>query len=195
MKIDPKFKKPSNNEILLLNNMLDTIKKVLLFIDENLLNKDIIICTKEREVVLKITKRNVPHMFGIFYNGGANAMWRDFRKNRFAIHNIMIKKDGTTFQKLSALASLPDLFTGHCFLTGEGIYEKLAFDSSIRTAKLLLAIGLKFDDSDQMYHPNTALNLKSKILPPGDKVLAIYTEDCETGKIHYLQKNKNFVLR
>ncbi len=49
MKIDPKFKKPSNNEILLLNNMLDTIKKVLLFIDENLLNKDIILLSVQKK--------------------------------------------------------------------------------------------------------------------------------------------------
>lgn len=39
------------------------------------------------------------------------------------------------------------------------------------------------------------LNLKSKIIPEGQKVLAIYTENPETGKLRYLQKNRKYKIK
>lgn len=39
------------------------------------------------------------------------------------------------------------------------------------------------------------LNLKSKIIPGGQKVLAIYTENSENGKIKYLQKHEKYELK
>ena len=53
-------------------------------------------------------------------------------------------------------------------------------------------IGLKYSENDQIFYPNTALNIKSKIIPKGEKVLAIYTEDSLTDEMVYLQKRNNY---
>ncbi|MDM7655966.1 PBECR4 domain-containing protein [Lactococcus lactis] len=195
MKSNSGFKKPSNSEFIILQKELPMIKSVLSFIDYELLGKDIIICTAEKEVAFKIEKRNIPHLLGISYNGGGKSLWRDFKKKRLSTNNMSIKEDGTTFQKLAALHCFNDLFLKSCFLTGNGKYEKLTFDASIRTGRLLLAIGLKYSDNDQIYYPNTALNLRSKIIPNGEKVLAIYTENSETGELKYLQRNPKFMIK
>ena len=189
------FKKPTNSEFLILQKELLTIKSVLSFIDSELIGKDIIICTQKTEISFKMETRNIPHLLGIYYDRGGKALWKDFKRNRLSIRNILIKADGTTFQKLSALHCFEDLFTKPCFLTGNGKFEKLTFDASIRTGRLLLAIGFKYSDDDQIYYPNTELNLKSKIIPEGQKVLAIYTENPETSKLRYLQKNRKYKIK
>lgn len=73
-------------------------------------------------------------------------------------------------------------------LTGRGIYERLSFDASLRTNKLLLGIGLKFVDDEQVYYPNTSLSLKSKMMPDGEKVLRIYTIDKKKQKHFFKEK-------
>lgn len=186
------FKKPTNSEFLNLQRELATMKSVLSVIQTHLINKDIVICTATKEVAFRIEQRNIPHLFGIYYNGGSRALWKDFKRNRLSIGSMQIKSDGTTFQKLSALHTFRDLFFKQSYLTGQGRYERLTFDSSIRTDKLLLAIGLKYSENDQIFYPNTALNIKSKIIPKGEKVLAIYTEDNLTGEMVYLQKRNNY---
>lgn len=195
MKNNSGFKKPSNSEFIILQKELPMIKSVLSFIDSELLGKDIIICTAKKEVAFKIEKRNIPHLLGVSYNGGGKYLWRDFKKNRLSTNNMSIKGDGTTFQKLTALHCFNDLFLKSCFLAGNGKYEKLTFDACIRTGRLLLAIGLKYSDNDQIYYPNTVLNLKSKIIPNGEKVLAIYTENSETGELKYLQRHSKFTIK
>ena len=195
MKNGQGFKKPTNSQYLSLKNELTTIKSVLSFIEQELIGNDIIICTKTREIAFKIEKRNIPHLLGIQYSGGAKALWKDFKRNRLSIGNIMVKDDGTTFQKLSALHSFEDLFLKSCFLVGNGKYQNLTFDSAVRTGHLILAIGLKYVDDDQIYYPNTALNLKTKMMPNGERVLAIYTENSETGKLRYLQKHRKFKIK
>lgn len=186
------FKKPTNSEFLRLQNELENMKSVLSVIQTHLINKDIVICTATKEVAFRIEQRNIPHLFGIYYKGGGKALWKDFKRNRLNIRVMQIKEDGTTFQKLNALRSFRDLFFKQSYLTGQGKYERLTFDSSIRTDKLLLAIGFKYSENDQIFYPNTVLNLKSKIIPKGEKVLAIYTEDCLTGEVVHLQRRSKY---
>lgn len=182
------FRPPTNKEFSILKSELEHIKALLGFIDEKLLYKDIVIKTKSKEIIFKIDKRNISHLLGISYKGGSKSLWYDYKKNRLSSGNISVKKDGTTVQKLRALHSFQDLFTKECVLTGRGIYERLSFDASLRTNKLLLGIGLKFVDDEQVYYPNTSLSLKSKMMPDGEKVLRIYTIDKKKQKHFFKEK-------
>lgn len=179
------FREPNNKEFLILKSELDNIKALLKFINNKLLNKDIVIKTHTKKIIFKIESRNVLHLLGLSYKGGHKALWFDYKKNRISLGNVGVKRDGTTIQKLRALHSFEDLFTKECILTGEGRYESLTFDASLRTSKLLLAIGLKYVDEEQVYYPNTTLNLKSKIMPQGERVIKIYTIDKNKHRYHF----------
>ncbi|MDG4979798.1 PBECR4 domain-containing protein [Lactococcus lactis] len=85
------FKKPTNSEFLILQKELLTIKSVLSFIDSELIGKDIIICTQKTEISFKMETRNIPHLLGIYYDRGGKALWKDFKRNRLSIRNILKK--------------------------------------------------------------------------------------------------------
>jgi hypothetical protein len=155
------------------------------FVSEKLINKNIIIKTKEETITVRIVKSNLPHLLGIDYQLGYEQLWRDAIRGRIDMQKILIKSDGTTLQKLSALRSFIDLFTGNSRLVKDAKYERLYINRGIRTNKQLLALGLI--DRFTYYVPNTALNLKNKYFDSGSEILIIYTEDRKTGAIDILK--------
>ncbi|ANA49614.1 hypothetical protein [Lactococcus garvieae] len=76
------FREPNNKEFLILKSELDNIKALLKFINNKLLNKDIVIKTHTKEIIFKIESRNVLHLLGLSYKGGHKALWFDYKKKR-----------------------------------------------------------------------------------------------------------------
>lgn len=160
------------------------------FFKKRLINKDIFVITKTEKIQLRVTKSNVPHLFGIKYDLGNDRLWKDAINRKLIESKIQIKDDGTTLLKFSAMRALIELFTGTSRLVRDAKYNQLIIDRGIRTGKQLLVLGLL--NSNGVYVPNTALDLKNKQFENGEEILAIYTIDRKTGLPDVLKFSPNF---
>ncbi|MDR2833396.1 MAG: hypothetical protein LBV67_06755, partial [Streptococcaceae bacterium] len=178
----------STEDILIFNKLSNALYVSVDYIDNKLLGKQIFIFTKSKEITMKISIKNIPHLYGLYYGYGSRRFWSDLKKRRLDLKKLFIKKDGTTFQKISAMQSIQHLFENESRLIGSGIYERMSFDSAIRTNKLILLIGLVYSENGN-FVPNTVLDIKRKKIDTGEDIIKIYTRDIKTGEISFL---KNF---
>ena len=72
------------------------------------------------------------------------------------VSSLLVKKDGTTFQRLAILNSVTELTSSHVRLTGSGRYLYLEFDYALRTKKQILALTLK--DTSKKIVPQSLLD-------------------------------------
>ncbi|WP_407574830.1 PBECR4 domain-containing protein [Streptococcus uberis] len=129
-----------------------------------------------QKISVYFSASNFMHLCGVKYEKNSHSFFDDCLNSNIMIDKIMIKKDGTTFQKLQVLTSVSELLGEHVYLTEGCRYLYLEFDYSLRTNKQILALTLKNDFEKVV--PQSLLNLKQKnSFPKGEKVIKIYSEE------------------
>lgn len=108
-----------------------------------MVNNTIFVKTKTEQLGLNINKSNYMHLCGILYRRGAKNYFEDALSNKLDIASMFIKKDGSTFSKLSMLGLIPSFFDEKLELTHDGQYLYLQFDHSIRTSSQRFAIAMR----------------------------------------------------
>ena len=130
------------------------------------------------------------HLCGLYYSRGTKNFFLDCLDKKLDVSSLLVKKDGTTFQKLAILNSVTELTSPHVRLTGSGRYLYLEFDYALRTKKQILALTLK--DTSKKIVPQSLLDLKKKRdFPKGEAVIKIYAVDFYSRKewIYYTEEN------
>lgn len=142
------------------------------------------------EVVFQAT--NFMHLCGVHYKRGATLFFQDCLDRKLILADLLIKRDGTTFQKLQVVSSLDLLLTLAVSIVGKGQYARLRYDAAIRTRRKILALSLK--ETEGKYVPISLLNLQSKEIGSGDQIWCIYTEDFHTHERRILISEDSFHL-
>ena len=82
------------------------------------------------------------HLCGISYLRGSKNFFLSAKYRKIDLDKVLIKKDGTTFQKLQVLSAFPELISSNVRLTGRGRFLVLDYDYALRTSRQLLALTL-----------------------------------------------------
>lgn len=168
----------------------DTLHEVALFLKDNFVNRKVTYCTDNDKIDLSFKRTNYMHLCGIEYKDGASKFFKDCLNKRLVVEKIVVKDDGTTFQKLQVLSSVKELLSSHVCLTSRGVYLHLSFDYALRTRKQILALTL-LDQVTEVV-PQSLLALKNmKQFAKGDPVRAIYSKHNQSGEciVHYKDNN------
>lgn len=63
---------------------------------------------------------NFMHLCGLLYSRGSKNFFKDVIDRKVDLSKILVKTDGTTFQKLKVLNSFPELISNNSRLTKRG---------------------------------------------------------------------------
>ena len=175
-----------NNRIVYI---IPSLYKIAKYFKDNFFGKKVVYCTRNQKVSVYFSESNFMHLCGLYYSRGAKNFFLDCLDKKLDVSSLLVKKDGTTFQKLAILNSVTELTSSHVRLTGSGRYLYLEFDYALRTKKQILALTLK--DTSKKIVPQSLLDLKKKRdFPKGEAVIKIYAVDFYTGKewIYYTEE-------
>ena len=175
-----------NNRIVCI---IPSLYKIAKYFKDNFFGKKVVYCTRNQKVSVYFSESNFMHLCGLYYSRGAKNFFLDCLDKKLDVSSLLVKKDGTTFQKLAILNSVTELTSSHVRLTGSGRYLYLEFDYALRTKKQILALTLK--DMSKKIVPQSLLDLKKKRdFPKGEAVIKIYAVDFYTGKesIYYTEE-------
>ena len=175
-----------NNRIVCI---IPSLYKIAKYFKDNFFGKKVVYCTRNQKVSVYFSESNFMHLCGLYYSRGAKNFFLDCLDKKLDVSSLLVKKDGTTFQKLAILNSVTELTSSHVRLTGSGRYLYLEFDYALRTKKQILALTLK--DTSKKIVPQSLLDLKKKRdFPKGEAVIKIYAVDFYTGKewIYYTEE-------
>ena len=176
-----------NNRIVCI---IPSLYKIAKYFKDNFFGKKVVYCTRNQKVSVYFSESNFMHLYGLYYSRGAKNFFLDCLDKKLDVSSLLVKKDGTTFQKLAILNSVTELTSSHVRLTGSGRYLYLEFDYALRTRKQILALTLI--DTSKKIVPQSLLNLKkTREFPKGESVIKIYAVDFYNGKelIYYTQEN------
>lgn len=185
------YKRPGPNDSVVLKRYLGRLAQAASFFDQYFRNKAVTYVTAEETISLYFSATNFMHLCGIDYQKGAASFFDDCLAGHLVINEMMIKKDGTTFQKLQVLASINELIGSYVNLTLSGRYLYLEFDYALRTKKQILALTLK--ETPAKLVPQSLLDLKrQKTFPKGIPVTAIYAKDLASGQeeVYYRREER-----
>ena len=175
-----------NNRIVYI---IPSLYKIAKYFKDNFFGKKVVYCTRNQKISVYFSESNFMHLCGLYYLRGAKNFFLDCLDKKLDVSSLLVKKDGTTFQKLAILNSVTELTSPHVRLTGSGRYLYLEFDYALRTKKQILALTLK--DTSKKIVPQSLLDLKKKRdFPKGEAVIKIYAVDFYTGKewIYYTEE-------
>ena len=175
-----------NNRIVCI---IPSLYKIAKYFKDNFFGKKVVYCTRNQKVSVYFSESNFMHLCGLYYSRGAKNFFLDCLDKKLDVSSLLVKKDGTTFQKLAILNSVTELTSSYVRLTGSGRYLYLEFDYALRTKKQILALTLK--DTSKKIVPQSLLDLKKKRdFPKGEAVIKIYAVDFYTGKewIYYTEE-------
>ena len=176
-----------NNRIVCI---IPSLYKIAKYFKDNFFGKKVVYCTRNQKVSVYFSESNFMHLCGLYYSRGAKNFFLDCLDKKLDASSLLVKKDGTTFQKLAILNSVTELTSSHVRLTGSGRYLYLEFDYALRTKKQILALTLK--DTSKKVVPQSLLDLKNKRdFPNGEAVIKIYAVDFYSRKewIYYTEEN------
>ncbi|QIW16184.1 hypothetical protein A4G20_07500 [Pasteurellaceae bacterium RH1A] len=166
------YKRLDFNESKKFEYNLKAIENAASFFNIHFLNKEVIYKTRNEEVSIVFNRTNFMHLCGVKYEDGAAEFFNLALRKQINFDKVFIKKDGTTFQKLSALNSIEFLLQKDISLSEGTIYLNLSFDKALRTKKEIIALTLI--DADNVFIPQSLLNLKfMKNFPRGNNVVGI----------------------
>ena len=177
-----------NNRIVCI---IPSLYKIAKYFKDNFFGKKVVYCTRNQKVSVYFSESNFMHLCGLYYSRGTKNFFLDCLDKKLDVSSLLVKKDGTTFQKLAILNSITELTSPHVRLTGSGRYLYLEFDYALRTRKQILALTLI--DTSKKIVPQSLLNLKkTREFPKGESVIKIYAVDFYNGKelIYYSEKNE-----
>ena len=162
-----------NNRIVCI---IPSLYKIAKYFKDNFFGKKVVYCTRNQKVSVYFSESNFMHLCGLYYSRGTKNFFLDCLDKKLDVSSLLVKKDGTTFQKLAILNSVTELTSSHVRLTGSGRYLYLEFDYALRTKKQILALTLK--DTSKKIVPQSLLDLKKKRdFPKGEAVIKIYAVD------------------
>ncbi len=180
------YKKLNSKEYSYINRYMDNIHKTAIFYDTTFVNKKITFYTKSTSITVIASATNFMHLCGIFYLRGSKNFFIDAKHKKIDLSKVLIKKDGTTFQKLQVLNSLPNLISKNVRLTTRGKFLLLDYDYALRTSKQILALTL-IDQNDRFnVVPQSILNLhRMKKFDAGEPIIKIESKqfDSDISKI------------
>lgn len=162
------------------------------FFKEPFVNKRVIYVYKDKETIkqfsIYMTASNFMHLCGVQYRHGAATFYNDIDNKTLRIKDVILKKNGTTKQKLQVLPLLNELIGDQVKVCHRGAYLHLAYDMAIRSSRSILAVTLKHAHVDK-YVPTSLLNLRNgkyDTLNPSFFVICIIKECFSTGEGTYL---------
>ncbi|WP_438838693.1 PBECR4 domain-containing protein [Streptococcus pluranimalium] len=187
------YKRPSSNEIIVLRRYFEKMFEAATFFNRYFRNKVVHYGTDNDMVAIHFSTTNFMHLCGIDYRKGPASFFDDCLLRHLVVDDMLIKRDGTTFQKLQVLGSVGELIGQYVHLTQSGRYLYLEFDYALRTKKQILALTLK--DTRSKVVPQSLLYLKrQKTFPIGAPVQCIYAKYLNNNQIeiYYLRENRDF---
>ena len=190
MKKEEQFRRINTLEYNKIVQSIPLLNKIANYFKDYFFGKKVVYCTSNQKVAVYFSESNFMHLCGLYYSRGAKNFFLDCLDNKLKVSSVLVKKDGTTFQKLAILNSITELTSPHVRLTGSGRYLYLEFDYALRTRKQILALTLI--DTSKKIVPQSLLNLKkTREFPKGESVIKIYAVDFYNGKelIYYTQEN------
>lgn len=180
------YRKPRSGEAIRLSGYFKDINLVAGYLQKEFVNNTIFVKTKTEQLGLNLNKSNYMHLCGALYQRGAKNYFEDALSNKLDLASMLIKKDGSTFSKLSMLGLIPNFFDEKLELTHSGKYLYLQFDHSIRTSSQRFAIALR--DRGTISYPVSFLNLRyEQGFPHGQKIETIYAVNKQTHRIKPLK--------
>lgn len=191
MKKEEQFRRINTLEYNKIVQSIPLLNKIANYFKDYFFGKKVVYCTSNQKVAVYFSESNFMHLCGLYYSRGAKKFFLDCLDNKLKVSSVLVKKDGTTFQKLAILNSITELTSPHVRLTGSGRYLYLEFDYALRTKKQILALTLI--DTSKKIVPQSLLNLKKKReFPKGESVIKIYAVDFYNGKelIYYSEENE-----
>ena len=189
MKKEEQFRTINTLEYNRIVHSIPSLYKIAKYFKDNFFGKKVVYCTRNQKISVYFSESNFMHLCGLHYSRGAKNFFLDCLDKKLDVSSLLVKKDGTTFQKLAILNSVTELTSPHVRLTGSGRYLYLEFDYALRTKKQILALTLK--DMSKKIVPQSLLDLKKKRdFPKGEDIIKIYAVDFYTGKewIYYTEE-------
>ena len=191
MKKEEQYRRINTLEYNKIVQSIPLLNKIANYFKDYFFGKKVVYCTSNQKVAVYFSESNFMHLCGLYYSRGAKNFFLDCLDNKLKVSSVLVKKDGTTFQKLAILNSITELTSPHVRLTGSGRYLYLEFDYALRTRKQILALTLI--DTSKKIVPQSLLNLKkTREFPKGESVIKIYAVDFYNGKelIYYSEENE-----
>ena len=189
MKKEEQFRTINTLEYNRIVHSIPSLYKIAKYFKDNFFGKKVVYCTRNQKISVYFSESNFMHLCGLHYSRGAKNFFLDCLDKKLDVSSLLVKKDGTTFQKLAILNSVTELTSPHVRLTGSGRYLYLEFDYALRTKKQILALTLK--DTSKKIVPQSLVDLKKKRdFPKGEDIIKIYAVDFYTGKewIYYTEE-------
>lgn len=166
------YRKLNINDLKKFEYSLEHIRNAANFFKDHFLSKEMIYSTEKGTTSVIFKRSNFMHLCGIQYEAGATEFFNLALLKQIDLNKVLIKNDGTTFQKLSVLSSIDFLINPDITLSSGAIYLHLSFDKALRTKTKVFALTLINDD--HLFVPQSLLNLRFiNDFPKGEKVIGI----------------------
>ncbi len=185
------FHVATQEEIELLNNKVGDLLSTAKFYKENMSQGNVVYVFKQDDNIkalrVKYGEENFSHLTGIkFDRKSAKGMLEDLVNEKTEQNAILVKNDGTTFQKLDVIQKLPEVIDASIIslndLDNIQQAQKLRFSDALKTKDNSLLLALK-DFEPEVYRPYSLINLsdvRSKhsdyLRVPENTVLAVLSE-------------------
>lgn len=179
----------STSEINQMKRSLNSIYTASSILQDSFVDKKVSYVGELSTIEVIFSTTNFMHLCGIEYKRGTSLFFQDSLDRKINLNHINVKSDGTTFQKLQVIGSIGLLLERNISIVGNGVYSSLKYDAAIRTKKKIIALSLK--QNAQYYVPISLLNLSSKELGSGQKVIRIVSEDLTSGEIKNIMVTEN----
>lgn len=180
------YKKMSDKEKNQMIRHLNAIYHAANTLQDNFIDKKLSYVCETSTITIVFSATNFMHLCGIEYHRGTASFFRDSLDKKLSLPHIKIKNDGTTFQKLQVVRCIEMLLDKNISIVGSGVYSYLKYDAAIRTRKKIVALSLKQEAS--AYVPISLLNLATKEVGSGKKVIRIISEDLTFGEVSIIME-------
>lgn len=187
------YRKLKPKEYAFIKHNINDIYAAAEFYEKVFINKKVIFYTKNTVITVIASITNFMHLCGIFYLRGSRNFFKDAQDKKIDLSKVLVKKDGTTFQKLQVLNLFPELISGNIRLTTRGHFLLLDYDYALRTSKRILALTLLSRNANVV--PQSILNLhRIKKFDKGEPVIKIESQkfNSEESTILFVRKQYHF---
>ena len=153
------FVQPSFSEGQRIQRSLDLLESVATFYQQSLLERTIIYESAHLHFGVRFASSNFAHLCGIKYKGGSSELFSALIAKRVEIERILIKRDGSTFQKLQVLPAVKSLLTSQVAIGGSGNMTQFQYDAMVRSHRKILSIHFQ-TNQDGLLFPVSLINLR-----------------------------------
>lgn len=161
------FHVATQDELEMLNNKVGDLVSTAKFYKENMSQGNVVYVFKQgnniKALRVKYGEENFSHLTGIkFDRKSAKGMLEDLVNENTEQNAILVKNDGTTFQKLDVIQKLPEVIDASVISLNDLEHiqqaQKLRFSDALKTKDNSLLLALK-DFEPEIYRPYSLINL------------------------------------